>query len=152
MEQKINGYNRYSYINLIIKSFVGCIFFINSVICVADTAPPTLDQNCPVAPIKQGEKAPCDGFYFNKDAENRAEQARDDADFFKKLSSAQSEKTNLLEDENNVLQKRLNLYIQESKDLSQAKARAETTETLIRVGYFTLGVLVTALVARNVRQ
>jgi hypothetical protein len=108
-------------------------------------------DNCDVAPIKKGTPAPCDGFYFNKDAENTAEQARSDADFYKKLSSAQTDKTNILEDENNVLQKRLNLYVQESKELSKEKAKSETTETLIRIGYFSLGVFVTALVARNVR-
>lgn len=113
--------------------------------------PISFADTCDVAPIKQGQPAPCDGYYFNKDAENRAEQARDDADFYKKLSNAQGYKSGILQDENDVLQKRLNLYIQESKDLSEAKAKSETTETLIRVGYFTLGVLVTALIARNVR-
>lgn len=105
-----------------------------------------------VDPVKKGDVIKCDGFYFPPDVEKQAEQYRADADFYKKLSTAQGTKTDILEDENSVLQKRLNLYVQESKDLSKEKAKSETTETLIRIGYFSLGVLVTALVARNVRQ
>ena len=110
--------------------------------------------DCPkdVQIIKAGDKANCDGFLFSKEAEQQAEQDRDDLSFYKIIYAAQTHKVDSLVDENNVLQKRLDLYIQESKTLSQEKARSETTETFIRIGYFTLGVFVTALVARNVQR
>jgi hypothetical protein len=135
VEQKINSF---------ISTILILLFSLNSISTLADI--------CDVAPIKKGAAAPCDGFYFNKDAENQAEQYRADADFYKKLSTAQGTKTQLMQDENDTLQKRLNLYIQESKDLSKQQAKSETTETLIRIGFFSLGVIVTALIARNVRN
>lgn len=109
-------------------------------------------DTCNVAPIKKGDPAPCDGFYFNKDAENEAEKDRADSDFYQKYSYQLSRKMSLEEDENTVLQKRLTLYIDESKKLEEGKAKEKTTEDLIRIGYFSLGVLVTALVARNVQR
>lgn len=109
-------------------------------------------DTCDVAPIKKGDAAPCDGFYFNKDAEEQAEIARQDASFYKEYSGQLLQKTQLEENENEILQKRLNLYIQESATLAKEKANKDTTEDLIRIGYFSLGVFVTALIARNVRQ
>lgn len=131
MEQKVNA---------IILSL--CLTM--SSICGAD--------NCDVAPIKKGAAAPCDGYFFNKEAENQAEQARDNVDVYRKLAIEETSKANLLQDENDVLQKRLNIYVQESKSLSQEKAKSDTTESLLRIGYFSLGVIVTALIARNVRN
>lgn len=136
MEQKVNG---------LLALMVSVALCFSSLGVFADT-------NCPVTPIKKGDPAPCDGFYFNRDAENQAEQARSDADFYDKLAQAQANKSAILEDENTILQKRLNLYIQESKDLSQAKAKSQVTEDLIRIGCFSLGTILTVLIVRNVRN
>lgn len=113
---------------------------------------PTYADTCPVAPIKKGQSAPCDGFYFNKDAENQADQYRDDANFYKKLSDSLTQKTNIMQDENDVLQKRLDLYIKESSTLTKEQTSRDNTEEFIRIGCFSLGILVTALIVRNIRQ
>src|SRR5271165_2016352 len=101
--------------------------------------------------IKQGQSANCDGFLFSPGAESQAEQYRNDANFYKKYSDQLDQKSKLEEDENTVLQKRLSLYIDESRKLEEAKAHEQVTEDLIRIGCFSLGVIVTALIARNVR-
>lgn len=92
----------------------------------------------PVQPVKQGQAAICDGYLFSPDAESKAYKASRLADLYK--------------DENQILQERLNLYIQESKTLSQDIAKRDTNESLYRIIYFGLGVLVTGFVVRNIRQ
>lgn len=105
-----------------------------------------------VQPVAEGNTVFCDGFLFSHAAEKQAEQYRADADFYKKYSDQLNAKIGLEENENDVLQKRLNLYIQESSQLAKEQASKNTTEDLIRIGCFSLGVLVTALIVRNVRN
>jgi hypothetical protein len=144
MEQKINGIcfaPFRSFIAWILVVGLGCSGFYSFGDC------PT-----PVKPIHQGEVVDCDGFRFSPDAEQQAEQARDDASYYQKYAYQLKEKAALEQDENDVLQKRLNLYIQESSQLAKEKASKDTTEDIIRIGYFSLGVIVTALIARNVQR
>jgi len=108
-------------------------------------------DTCDVAPIKKGDAAPCDGFYFNKDAEHQAEQYRDDALFYKSYSDKLNEKVKIEADENDVLQKRVNLYLQESNTLAAEVSRRDNNETIYRFGYFLLGIVVTGLAVRNIR-
>lgn len=105
----------------------------------------------PVSPIHTGEVAPCDGFIFSNDAEKQAEGYRADSQFYKSYSDQLNQKIKLEEDENSVLQQRLNLYVQESRTLAQDTAKHDSNESLFRFGYFLLGVLATGLVVRNVR-
>lgn len=105
-----------------------------------------------VQPIKAGAVAACDGFLFSPDAEKEAEQYRDDADFYKNLSSKLQEKSDIEANQNQVLEKRLQLYITESSTLSDKVAQKNTTEGLYRFAYFALGVITTTLVVRNVHQ
>lgn len=112
---------------------------------------PIYSDTCNVAPIKKGVAAPCDGFYFNKDAEHDAEQYRDDAIFYKSYSDKINEKVKLESDENDVLQKRVNLYLQESKTLADEVSKRDNNEGLYRFGYFLLGIVVTGLAVRNIR-
>lgn len=143
MEQKVNG---------IITIFLSLLLCFHGTYSYAVTAPPTLDQNCPVEPIKQGDKAPCDGFYFNSDAEARARQAVDDADYYKRLSDKQAEKITLQDNENQILEKRLSLYMNESESLIKDRNSSASAEKLYLIGAFALGVIATGLAVRNVRQ
>lgn len=107
---------------------------------------------CPnVQPIKQGDVAACSGFLFSDLAEKQAAQARDDAKFYQTFSEQLSHKVDIEANQNTILEKRLKLYMDESEVLSKRVANTETTETLYRLAYFTLGVVVTSLVVRNVR-
>lgn len=105
-----------------------------------------------VTPIKKGDVATTDGFLFDHDSENQAEQARTDADYYKRLSDKQAEKISLQENESQILEKRLQLYITESNTLVKDRASTESTEKLYLLGAFALGVIATTLVVRNVRQ
>lgn len=91
----------------------------------------------PVSPIKQGDVATCDGFIFSKEAENEAYKA--------------TKLVPLLEEENKILEKRINLYIKSNDELLKYVDRKESTETLIRGLYFISGVLITGYIAANIK-
>lgn len=90
-----------------------------------------------VQAIKEGQVANCEGYLFSPAAESEAYKATQLVDLYK--------------DQNQILEERLKLYINESTQLAKEKARKDTTEDLIRIGYFLGGILTTALVVRNVR-
>lgn len=104
-----------------------------------------------VQPIKQGDTATYDGFLFDHDSENEAEQDRTNAAFYKELSDKQAEKIALQDKESSILDQRLQLYINESNVLIKDKAQNDVTERLFLIGSFALGVIATALVVRNVK-
>lgn len=110
--------------------------------------------DCPtnVQPIKKGDVATCDGFLFTKDAEKTAASDRDDAIYYKKLSDKLQEKSDLDDQQSKILNNRLKLYINESQSLAKSSAQKDNTETLYRFGYFVVGVLVTGVIAVNVRR
>jgi hypothetical protein len=103
-----------------------------------------------VQPIKAGEVAACDGFLFSDAAEKKAAEARDDAEYYKKLSTKLEERSVLEEQQSQVLNQRLQLYITEANALGKTLADKNTNESLYRFAYFALGVLVTGTIAANV--
>lgn len=105
-----------------------------------------------VEPIKKGAPAPYDGFVFDAPSEAEASQAVTDADFYKHLSDKQAEKITLQDNESQILEKRLQLYINESNVLAKDRASTESTEKLYLLGAFALGVIATGFAVRNVRQ
>lgn len=96
------------------------------------------DCTRPVTPIRTGERAVCDGYLFSPDAESEAYKAKQLADLYKK--------------ENEILEKRLELYVRQSDVLAKQVARTENTESLYRLGYFALGVIITGVIASNVNR
>jgi hypothetical protein len=94
---------------------------------------------CPtnVTPIDKGELAPCSGFLFSNAQEEES---------YKDHQLVTLEKT-----ENDILNQRLQLYMNEANTLSKAQASRDSTETFIRLAYFLAGVIGTGLVVRNVR-
>lgn len=122
-----------------------CVFMVYSQCSYSD---------CPkdVQVIKQGQAANCDGFLFSDEAERDAEDYKNSADYFKELSDALKEKSRLQADENKILEQRLKLYVDTTQTLSQDLAKRDTNETLYRFVYFSLGVLVTGVIAVNVKK
>lgn len=107
---------------------------------------------CPhVEPIEKGKPAPCDGFYFSDEAEKDAADAKRDAEFNQKINDQLVKKSEGQAKENEILERRLNLYIQQSEVLSKDVARRDNTENLYRVLYFGLGAVLTGFIAANVR-
>ncbi len=96
-------------------------------------------QGCsvPVQPIKKGMEATCDGYLFSPDAESSAYKAT-------RISELQKE-------ENEILQKRLDLYIKQSDVLAKELAKRDNTEDLYRIAYFVGGILITGYLATNLK-
>jgi len=104
-----------------------------------------------VLPIHKGDVAPYDAFLFDHDSESQAEQDRADAAYYKAVSDKQTEKIALEEKENQILNERLMLYINESNTLAKEDSNRAFNEKLLLFGSFSLGVIVTALITRNAR-
>lgn len=89
-----------------------------------------------VQPIKEGQTAQCTGYLFSPEAESEAYKAT-------QISKLQKE-------ENEILNKRLDLYIKQSDVLAKDLSRKDNTENLYRFAYFGLGVVITGMIAANV--
>src|SRR5712671_7730530 len=89
-----------------------------------------------VTPIHKGDTATTDGFLFDHDSESQAEQNRTDADYYKRLSDKQKEKLDLQDNESQILEKRLQLYIKESDVLVKERASNSFNEKLLLFGSF----------------
>lgn len=120
-----------------------CIFF--SSVSYAD---------CPqkVQVIDKGQVASCDGYLFSDEAEKEASKAKRDAEFYKSVNDLLTRKTQLQTKENDILERRLNLYMNQSNVLAQEVAKRDNTDSLYRMGYFILGVVVTGYIAANVSR
>jgi hypothetical protein len=92
----------------------------------------------PVQPIKEGQIASCDGYLFSPSAESQAYKATRIAE--------------LQEKENKILEERLKNYQQQSAELAKQLGKKESTEDLVRIGYFTLGAILTGVIAANVNN
>ncbi len=92
----------------------------------------------PVQAIQEGEKANCSGFLFDKKTEEAAYKA--------------TRIVELQEKENQILEKRLELYVKQSEALAKELAKKKNTEEFVRVFYFIGGALITGIVARNVNR
>lgn len=94
--------------------------------------------DCPknVQPIKQGQTANCDGFLFSPSSEESAYKDKELASLYKS--------------ENEILQERLELYMKQSDVLANNVSDHDTKDSLIRLGYFSLGAILTGLIASRV--
>lgn len=96
-------------------------------------------SECPnrVQPIQQGQAANCSGYLFSPDAESEAYKATQLADLYKT--------------DNEILEKRLKLYMDETQALSKELSSRDNNESIYRFIYFGAGILVTGLIVRNLR-
>jgi hypothetical protein len=93
----------------------------------------------PVQVIKVGEVANCSGFLFSDKAEKDAATARDNVEYYKTYSSALEQKVTLELDRNKILEKRLDLYIDQTNKLTEKSAQLENNNFYKNVGLFFLG-------------
>lgn len=101
--------------------------------------------------IQKGTPAPYDGYIFDQPSFDEATQDKIDANYYKALSDKQAEKIAVEENESKILDERLQLYMKESDTLAKDRINSDFNEKLLLFGSFSLGVIVTALVFRNVR-
>lgn len=117
-----------------LKYFISVI-----IICSCFNTPLAHSDSCSrnVQPIEKGQIANCTGFLFSPDAEEKA---------FKAV-----EISTLRAQENEILNRRLELYVKQSDALAREIARKQVTEDLYRGLYFVVGAVVTGFIAANVR-
>lgn len=101
--------------------------------------------------VRKGTPAPYDGFLFDEEAERQAAQYRLDAKFYQDVADALTRKSKLQDEENKILEQRLQLYMNEANVLARNRVENETTQRLYMFGAFALGVITTTLVVRNVK-
>lgn len=99
----------------------------------------------PVRLIEQNKKAPCTGFLFSPEAEAQVAKDYEDLQFFKSLSERLEKRKELTDKEINILDKRLQLYIEQSNTLSNQLSKRESESKWEKVLWFSLGVIVTGL-------
>lgn len=118
-----------------------------SLICASLIVIPAHGGSCPqnVTPIKKGEVAVCDGFLFSDEAEKQASKALDDSKYYKALSDKLFEREALSTKENDIMQRRLDLYISQSKVLAEQNVKYEDRTFWQNTGYFVLGAAATGL-------
>lgn len=91
-----------------------------------------------VQPIEKGQAAQCDGYLFSPGAEETAAKAVETA--------------KLREQENDILNRRLELYIKQSDVLATEVSRRRVTDDLYRGLYFVAGAIVAGYIAVNANR
>lgn len=95
-----------------------------------------------VHPISKGDLVECDGFFFTDKAEREAAKARDDAKYYKQLVPSLEERLALEQKRGQILEKRLNLYLDLSSELAEDRIKSENMKFWERAGMFILGAAV----------
>jgi len=109
---------------------------------------------CPknVQVIKKGQAANCDGFLFSPETEKKASEAIDDAKYYKDLNLRLQNRKELTDKEIEVLDKRLQLYVEQCETLAERLNKRENQNKWERVLWFTLGIAVTGLAVHGASQ
>lgn len=105
------------------------------------------DDKClePVYVLDKGQAAPCSGVLLSPEASKKADEALQDAKYYKGLSEDLFKRRDLTNKEINILDQRLKLYI----DLSQSQARQLSYSEWEKFGYLALGVIITGVAYKN---
>lgn len=121
---------------------VFCIFF-NS---IAFACPES------VQPLKKGEVANCNGLLYSPEADDQAAKDHLDAKYYKEINLRLEKRKELTDKEIEILDKRLNLYVDQSQTLADQLAKKESTTKWERVLWFGLGVLATGIAVSGAKR
>lgn len=102
--------------------------------------------------IEKGTPAQCTGFLFSPEAEQQAASDSSDSNYYKLINKKLTDRQDLMAKQNEILDKRLKLYMDQSHVLSQELQRKENTSTLKQVGWFLLGIGVAGLAIHGAGQ
>lgn len=121
-----------------------CLFVINQ--CVW--------ANCPedIQVLSKGEVANCDGLLFSPNASRKADEAIQDAKYYKLLSDRLYQRQDLTQKEINILDERLRLYMDQSQTLAKELTYKENEDKWQKFMYFGLGVLATGIAVYGASQ
>jgi hypothetical protein len=95
--------------------------------------------------LDKGTPAPCTGFLFSPDAEAQAASDARDAKYYKLINEKLELRHDLMLEQNEILDKRLKLYMDQSHTLATELHKKESRSTWEKVGWFVLGIGVTGL-------
>jgi hypothetical protein len=118
-----------------------------SFILVMSLSIPGYGSDCPqaVTLLNKGNPAPCTGFLFSPEAEKQTALDNMDAKYYKLLSEKLTDKNNLLIKQTDILDKRIDLYINQSNVLSTELAKREKDDDWKKSRWFSLGVVATGI-------
>lgn len=98
--------------------------------------------------VTKGQVVKCDGVLLSPDASKKADEAIDDAKYYKGLSDKLYQREDYTNKEIDTLDQRLKLYV----DQSQKEATIVQADKWEKVLYFGLGVIVTGVAAYATKQ
>lgn len=102
--------------------------------------------------LNKGTPSPCTGFLFSPEAEQQVTSDSLDLEYYKTLSKRMEERYDLMLQQNEILDKRLKLYMDQSYQLSKEIQEKEDKSSLKTIGWFLLGVGVTGLAVYGAGQ
>jgi hypothetical protein len=95
--------------------------------------------------LNKGDQAPFKGYLITEEAATKAYHLGLELESKKRIVT-------LMETENNLLNQRLTLYKDQSKELADQLVSANSTSMWVKTGYFVLGAVLTGLVAVGVSK
>jgi hypothetical protein len=109
---------------------------------------------CPddVQVINKGQVANCDGLLFSPEASKKVDETQQDAEYYKSLSSKLQIRYDLVIKEQEILDRRLKLYVDQSNTLAKEVIDKDNMDKWQKLGYFTLGVLATGIAVYGASQ
>jgi len=110
--------------------------------------------NCPedVQVITKGQAAPCDGILLSPTASKKVDEDQQDLKYYKSLSEKLQVRQDYSNKENEILDQRLKLYIDQSQTLASELSRQKNYSELQKYGYLLLGVIITGAVSKNINR
>lgn len=102
--------------------------------------------------ISAGTPASCTGFLYSPDADAQAAVDHIDVKHYKLINKKLTDRHDLMLKQNEILDKRLKLYMDQSHVLSQELQRKDTVSTWKQVGWFLLGISVTGIAVYGAGQ
>lgn len=102
---------------------------------------------CPddVQVINKGQVANCDGLLFSPEASKKVDETQQDAEYYKSLSAKLQVRHDYMLKEQEILDRRLKLYVDQSQTLATELVHKENQDKWQKVVYFGLGVLATGI-------
>lgn len=103
--------------------------------------------DCPedVQVLAKGQVANCDGLLMSPKASKKADEAIQDAKYYKLLSDKLIERQDYTTKEINILDQRLKLYVEQSNTLAKELVYKENQDKWQRFVWFGAGILVAGL-------
>jgi len=102
--------------------------------------------------LEKGQTANCTGILLSPEASKKADEAILDAKHYKELSERLFERRNATNKEISILDQRLKLYMDQSQLLAERVTKKENEDNWQKFAYFGLGVLITGVIAANVKR